>query len=156
MQVNIQPTGKTNDLLKRLENSPNLLREAKIKALTLASMIFSNYSKEKAPVDTGNLRRNIKYKVDNNGNQSEIKADTDYALFQEMGTGIYGGKTRMITPKRAKYLVWKDKSGKTIFAKSVKGVKGKKYMEQGSEELKRRNKDINDKLYNELKKGLYD
>ena len=114
---------------------------------------YTTFSKQKAPVATGNLRRNIKFEV--SGSQSRVGAYTDYALFQEMGTGIFGAFGRPITPKRAKFLRFKSKTGKIIFAKSVKGTKGKRYMEAGAGETSRRTSDIDRAVYQELQRGLY-
>jgi len=156
MNINIVPTGDTKRLIEKLNNAGNIVRDAKVKGLTTASMIFTTFSKQIVPVATGNLRRNIKYKVSSEGNNSKIDTGTvDYAIHQEYGTGIYGRRGRMIVPKRAKMLRFKNKAGKIIFAKAVRGVKGKFFMQKGSEETARRNKDIDSTIYKELQKGLY-
>ena len=142
------------ELVKRLENSPQIVRGAKVKALTTACLIFTSKSKQKAPRATGNLGRNIKYHVATDGNQAEVYNKLDYALYQEEGTGIYGKHGSPIVPKRAKALRFKSRSGKIIFAKSVRGTKGKWFMRSGSEETNRQTGKIDQTLFTELKKGL--
>jgi hypothetical protein len=44
------------------------------------------------------------------------------------GTGIYGPRRHPIYPRRAKALRWKAVDGKTIFAKSVKGMKKNQFL----------------------------
>lgn len=153
MDITLEITPQTKALMATLANS-NILRTAKVNCLTNASMIFSNQSKREAPVDTGNLRRNIKYKVEADGSQAEIKANTDYALFQEEGTGIYGKRGTYITPRRGKFLRFKVKSGDYVYARRVKGVRGKWFMKKGSEFLFGKFKEIETKLYNDIKGAL--
>lgn len=156
MQVNLQPSPQTQALIARLGNSSQIVKNAKIKGLTQASMIFQTKSKQEAPVDTNNLRRNIKYEVDTDGNQAKVFVDPNvkYGIFQEEGTGIFGVKRAYIYPKKAKYLAWKSKTGKMVFARKVKGVIGRWYMKKGSEYLLSQNNKISEIIYNELIKGL--
>jgi hypothetical protein len=156
MQVNLEPTASTKVLIARFGNASQIVRNAKVKGLTLASMIFQTRSKQEAPVDTSNLRRNIKYEVETSGNQAKVFVDpaVKYGLYQEEGTGIYGSRHAYIYPKRAKFLAWKAKTGEMVFARKVKGVMGKWYMKKGSEHLLSQNEKVSDVIYNELVKGL--
>lgn len=88
-------------------------------------------AKALSPTDTSNLRGSIHTEGPIGfGAQVEARVGTNvkYASYQEKGTGIYGGNG-IITPKRAKVLAWK-KNGQWIFAKQVKGVRGKWFMKQ--------------------------
>lgn len=156
MQINLEPTGNTKRLIAQFGNSSNIVKNAKFKGLTQASMIFQTKSKQEAPVDTSNLKRNILYKVETNGSEAKVFTDQSvkYAIFQEEGTGIYGKRGAYIYPKRAKFLAWKAKSGKMIFARKVKGVMAKWFMRKGSEHLVSQSKKIDQTIYNELVKGL--
>ena len=95
--------------------------------------------------DTGNLAAQIKWGVsreggrivakvftttgsggargrDSSGRYKAASERTGYALWVEVGTGIYGKRKQPIKPKRGKFLVWRDKkTGKLIFARQVKG-----------------------------------
>lgn len=51
-----------------------------------------------------------------------------YARMVHEGTGIYGPHRRPIYPKRSKILRWKAVDGKTIFAKSVRGMKKNQFL----------------------------
>jgi len=156
MQVNLEPTAQTKALIAKFGNASKIVKNAKVKGLTLASMIFQTRSKQEALVDTNNLRRNIKYQVETDGSQAKVYTDPSvkYARFQEEGTGIYGYKRAYIYPKRAKYLAWKSKTGKMVFAKKVKGVMAKWFMRKGSKYLLSQNKKIDDVIFSELSKGL--
>jgi len=156
MQVNLEPTASTKALIAQFGNSSQIVRGAKVKGLTLASMIFQNRSKQEAPVDTSNLRRNIKYKVESDGSEAKVFADpaVKYAIYQEEGTGLFGPRHAYIYPKRAKYLAWKSKTGKMVFAKKVKGVVARWFMKKGSLHLLSQNKKIDELIFSELSKGL--
>lgn len=149
----LEPTSQTIALINKIGNA-DIINNAKRKTLEQASLLFSSESKQKAPRGTGNLSRNIKHEVAMDGSQAKVYNKLDYALYQEEGTGIYGKNKRPIVPKRAKFLRFKSKTGKIIFAKSVRGVKPVWFMRQGSEFLTRNWNKIRETLYNELVKGL--
>lgn len=46
-----------------------------------------------------------------------------YALYVHDGTGLYGPKGAYIVPKTAKFLSWKLKGGKRVYALKVRGMK---------------------------------
>lgn len=74
------------------------------------------------PKDTGFLMRNIKYSITDKGIEFSFPY---YTVFLEYGTGIFGPKKEMITPKTKKALAWgKDLGGgkKEFVRKSVKGI----------------------------------
>lgn len=54
---------------------------------------------------------------------------TAYALFQHEGTGIFGPTGKPIVPVEKKALSWVGKDGVRRFAKSVKGVRPRKFLE---------------------------
>lgn len=58
----------------------------------------------------------------------KVATSIKYARWVNDGTGIYGSG-RPITPKRAKYLRFTI-GGRTIYAKSVRGQKGQKYVDK--------------------------
>jgi HK97 gp10 family phage protein len=150
MEFSITPTNETKILIKMFGNASEIVKNAKVKGLTQASLIFQAKAQDEAPVDTTNLRRNIKYKVESDGSEATIFVDDKikYAIFQEEGTRAHG-------PVRAKMLAWKSKSGQLIFAKWVRGVKARWFMRKGKEEVEAQSNKISQTIYNELKKGLY-
>jgi len=151
--ITLQPTSQTTALINKIGNA-DIVKDAKYKTLEQASILFTSESKQKSPRGTGNLSRNIKYEVERDGSQAKVYNKLDYALYQEEGTGIYGKYKRAIVPNRAKFLRFKSKTGKIVFAKSVRGVKAVWFMRQGSEFLTRNWNKIRETLYNELVKGL--
>ena len=100
------------------------LEECCAKIATDAKKNTHNFS------DTGNLAAQIKWGVSREGSRVVAKVFTTtgsggkggYALWVEVGTGIYGKRKQPIKPKRGKFLVWRDKkTGELIFARQVKG-----------------------------------
>jgi hypothetical protein len=57
-----------------------------------------------------------------------IGTNVPYAGMVHNGTGIYGPRRHRIYPKRAKVLRWKAVDGKTIFARSVKGMRKNQFL----------------------------
>lgn len=97
-----------------------------------ATAMFTNAAISNAPRRTGTLKRSIHAEVDPIGARLTGKVVQDsgvahYGIFQEMGTGIYGPKNTPITPKNGKFLVFQV-GKKKVFARSVKGVKPKRFM----------------------------
>lgn len=92
-----------------------------------------------APVDTGQLRQRIEAEVSSRDASVRFRAPTDsdapYALFQEVGTGIYGPLGRYITPKRAQMLSWVNQQGDRVFARRVRGVRPQHYFKRALEFL---------------------
>ena len=72
----------------------NAFLSAVEKALEECGLVAEGYAKKLAPVDTGNLRNSISHKVDPEEPAVYIGSNTEYAAYQEFGTGIYteGGR----------------------------------------------------------------
>jgi len=70
------------------------MQQAVEKALEECGLVAEGYAKKLAPVDTGNLRNSISHKVDPEEPAVYIGSNTEYAAYQEFGTGIYteGGR----------------------------------------------------------------
>lgn len=91
-------------------------------------------SVKEAPVDKGVLQtrfdmrkvEELVYTIWNN---------VHYRWFVHEGTGIYGPHSRPITPVSSKFLVFQV-SGKTVFAKSIKGQKPNKYYDRAINTVK--------------------
>jgi HK97 gp10 family phage protein len=152
--ISFEPTQATKELVTLLKNSGKIMTDAKKSALTQAAIIFSSQSKQKAPRGTGNLSRNIKYEVANDGSQARVYNELEYAAYQEEGTGIYGKYKTPVVPRRAKYLRFKSKTGQIVYAKSVRGVKPTWFMRQGKEFLDKNWNKVKETLYNEIVKRI--
>ncbi len=81
------------------------------------------------PVDEGHLSG--AWTTRKTENQIVSTNSAEYAVYQNEGTGVFGPSHRAITPKKAKALHW-EKGGTHYFAKSVKGVKGKHFVEKAT------------------------
>lgn len=75
-------------------------------ALEKACLIVENSAKEKAPVNTGNLRNSITHVVE--GNEGIVGTNVEYAPYVEFGTGLFSsqGDGRQDVPWR-----YQDASG---------------------------------------------
>lgn len=105
----------------------------KLKYLQQATLIAQTEAKQTAPRKTSILAASIQ--AETNVNQGRVYTSLSYAPYQEYGTGIYGRSGTPITPKNKKVLSWVS-GGKRIFAKSVKGVKPRRFMKKGFEKAK--------------------
>lgn len=70
-------------------------------AMAAACAEVQGAAREKAPSDTGNLRRSIDFEVADDGREGVIFSNAEYAPYVEVGTGIYSSKgTGRKTPWR--------------------------------------------------------
>lgn len=74
-----------------VDNSDEILRalgEACERGLFRCGEKAVEYAKDLCPVDTGNLRNSITHTVED-GKKAIVGTPTEYAIYQEMGTGKY-------------------------------------------------------------------
>ena len=80
-----------------IEKLDGLIDESKIEqTLGKACALVERSAKQKAPKDTGELRRSITSKV--NGNEGVVFTPLEYAPYVEYGTGLFaesGGRTNV-------------------------------------------------------------
>lgn len=73
------------------------LPQALEKGLRQACIVVQDAAKAKCPVDDGQLRQSISYKVNAEKGEGIVGTDVEYAPYVEYGTGIYatkgGGRT---------------------------------------------------------------
>lgn len=93
---------------------------------------------QKSPVDTGLLRG---WFQTGGGTEIKIESPAAYVGFVNEGTGIYGPTGTPITPKKGEVLKFQY-GGQTVFAKSVKGQKGQKFVEKSIKETSSRIEEI--------------
>ena len=69
-------------------------QQAVEKGLEECGLVAEGYAKKLTPVDAGNLRNSISHKVVTDESACYIGSNTEYAVYQEMGTGKYypGGR----------------------------------------------------------------
>lgn len=92
-----------------IPNYSLMLLDANEKTVQEAGSKIEQYAKESAPVDSGYYRNNIMF-----DGKNEVVAHADYSAHLE-----YGTKPHVIKPQSAKYLHFKGKDGKEVFAKVV-------------------------------------
>ena len=90
----------------------------------------ANYAKALAPVDTGRLRGSIRTRVETRGLRvtGTVAATARHAVWVHEGTGLYGPRHRYITPKHGRYLVFPGRSGRTVFARRVAGMRPRRFL----------------------------
>lgn len=137
MSINIEGTENLLSKLDKVAQAENL-----INAMGKACALVEGEAKRKAPKDTGELRRSIESKVENNGEgvQGVIFSPLEYAPYIEYGTGLFAEKGgRADVP-----WFYVDDEGKGHL---TKGIHPHPYMRPALNEQKNKIKDI-------LKEGL--
>lgn len=74
------------DLRKKVSDLRAIDQKGLSGALKSAGAYASNEAKRKAPVDTGNLRKNIGFERSDDGKSVEVFANAPYSGFVEYGT----------------------------------------------------------------------
>ena len=137
MSINIEGTENLLSKLDKVAQAENL-----VNAMGKACALVEGEAKRKAPKDTGELRRSIESKVENNGEgvQGVIFSPLEYAPYIEYGTGLFAEKGgRADVP-----WFYVDDEGKGHL---TKGIHPHPYMRPALNEQKDKIKDI-------LKEGL--
>lgn len=114
------------------------------RALEAIGIFVRGEAQVRAPVDTGNLRDSIDYRVNRLRKKVIVGTNVEYAIYVEKGTGIYAvdGNGRK-TP-----WAWQDKDGNWIW---THGQRPQPYLTPAFEENKRKIQKIADA---ELGRGL--
>lgn len=104
-----------------------------VRKVTADTRRVQAYARAYAPVDNGTLRSSITPEVTaepaRNLVRGRVESRLPYAIYQELGTGIYGPRGAPIRPKRASRLVFKPKgSNEFVFARQVRGTPPKRYL----------------------------
>lgn len=89
-------------------------------------------------VDTGRGRASITTQMKRRGEApvARIGTNVGYMRLLHDGTGRYGPRRRDIRPVRAKVLAWKSrKTGKYVFARSVRGIKPVRFLTRGMRDV---------------------
>ena len=107
-----------------------------------------NAARRGAPVDTGRLRSSLAVEFSTNPGGlpvARIGSNLPYAVWVHEGTGLYGPRGQMITPRSARFMVWpvtnnnyvstggprRFKGGATAqyaFAKQTRGMRGRPFL----------------------------
>lgn len=90
-----------------------------------------NQAKRNARVDEGTLRSTLYHTITPSTGEvrGRVASPLDYAWYVHDGTGVYGPRGRPIRPVHAKVLRFELKGGRgVVYARSVKGIKGDKFL----------------------------
>ena len=82
-------------------------------------------------IDSGRLRASISTHLVSRGGTPAalVGTNVNYAMFVHEGTGIYGPKHKMITPKRAKLLRFRPKNSRRfVYARRVRGMPRNRFL----------------------------
>lgn len=135
--ISLTATAASEEVLRKLQNAGPVFERAATAYLNKSASMVVGSARDFAPRARGILAGSItagSVKKQMGQLSVTVGSNVKYAPYQEMGTGIYGKYNRPITPKRAKILAWKSGGG-WVFAKSVKGVRPKKYLEKGVKKM---------------------
>lgn len=114
-----------------MAKAPELTKLAITTAMNKSLVGYQTTAKQLAPIDQGILRGSIQQLpitwIGNSATGVVSTGELKYAVWQEVGTGIYGPAHTPITPKTKPVLAWFS-GGQWHFAKSVKGSKPHWYM----------------------------
>jgi HK97 gp10 family phage protein len=122
------------EMAKRFQNAPSAVAKGSKAMMDTATLMVQGKAKELSPVDKSTLRKSILR--ESSAEQGRVGSNIPYAKYQEFGTGIYGPTGSPIFPKIAKMLAWKGKDGTWIRARSVSGVKPRKFLQGAVDYLK--------------------
>lgn len=135
-RLTIKLNGGT-EFVKTMDMSNKIVGFYMAKALNVTATSVQHRAQDYAPVDTSVLKNSILVKfADPNSNPMEalVRTNLKYAQYQEFGTGIYGVNATPIRPKRARFLKFKTKEGRIVYARQVKGTRPKKFMQRSVED----------------------
>lgn len=96
-------------------------------------------AKRRCPVDTGRLRSSIHTEESNTSSGAplvRVGTNVEYAIYIHDGTGVLGPRGVPITPVSSSVLVWTDKKGNTVFAKSVRGMKPRPFLKNALDDVR--------------------
>lgn len=86
MPSNHEVSQNLSEFIKK--DFPNYLKQA----MAQACAEVQGAARQKAPSDTGNLRRSIDFEVEDDGREGVIFSNAEYAPYVEVGTGIHSSK----------------------------------------------------------------
>lgn len=105
--MDIQITDNSGEILKAMEQK----KKAALEAIGIQA---EGYAKKLTPVDTGRLKNSISHAVQ--GDACYIGTNVEYAVWHELGTGIYASDGNGRKTPWAYY----DKDGKLRYTRGVK------------------------------------
>ena len=118
-------------LQQAFEHIPDVVAGESARAINQSLVALQRTAKDLAPVDSGRLRSSLQItparRLEPHLIAGSLGTAVKYAPFMEQGTGIYGPSGQPITAKNGKFLRFQIGS-KVIFAKSVRGSKGRFFM----------------------------
>ena len=115
---------------------PTALDRVVDRALDLGQMELLGNLERNSPVDDTNLQ-NSWFPLGRSRLERLVRSSAKYAKFVNDGTGIYGPRGKLITPKTKKALAFEYK-GAMVVVKSVKGIKPRRYVEKSINETEKR------------------
>lgn len=140
-----------NELRSAFKKAPLVVGGQLEKGVKESGAVILEREKREAPVSQGNLRRSIEMSY--RPIQVSIYPKSGYAYFVHFGTGLFGERRAMITPKKAKVLAFRV-GGKMVFAKAVRGQKANPFVERTAEAVEPAINKIFDKMLNNITENL--
>jgi len=127
------------NFFRKLESFPAEVNRLVRDAIDDLAMAIESVTKERAPHRTGNLVRNISHDLAHPLEPGHIEAQVGlrkqapYGIWVHEGTGVFSRYHRKITPTTGNFLVFRTRSGRTIFTKSVLGQRAQPFFREAFE-----------------------
>lgn len=118
------------------------IKAALLRGLEKCGLVAEGYAKRLCPVDTGNLRNSITHMIDEQEPAAIIGTNNEYAVYVELGTGIYAEGGGRPTP-----WVYQDAKGNWHY---TRGNKAQPFLKPAAADHVGQYRDI---LESELKNG---
>lgn len=140
---------RLDEMKGRFTKAQRAIVEAMEEALDEYGETFVKELRKRTPVRTGRLRESATYIIRGRGKremQLEVRIGGKdepklLPVWLEFGTGIYGPRRHPVVPRRAKFLRFAGRNGRIIFARSVRGIKPRRFFsktEKATESARRR------------------
>lgn len=130
-------TGNLDDLPKKISKAGQLLIDKTESELDEYGALLVLSIDGKIPKREGSTAQSLKYQIFGRGTRSmELRLSIgasnrpkDLVTWLRFGTGIYGPHATPIVPKRKQFLKFQI-GGKTIFTRSVRGMRGRDFIRE--------------------------
>jgi len=143
------------ELVLTIEKNPNLSQKINNKVIPYffleSKEVLTNKIKEKTPQDTGKLWRSWTPHLEGN-TKLTVSNSANYAMYVELGTGMFGENPHTIFPKTAKAL-HANINGEDVYFTWSKGMKGHHMAEKGLAEYKKQIPMIWERAFNRATQG---
>lgn len=122
-----------HDNTRLVEDIPRIQKNVvRLTGLRLEKLLRHGEPEGVTPKDTGHLASS--FRKTESREKIIMSTSAKYAEYLNEGTGVYGPRGQVIKPTNKKALAWGGKNGNFV-RKSVKGIKGRHFVEKAIQRL---------------------